>query len=382
MFRGFRFRPSGLKFKSAFKPFRHRVDSFRFYSPLWLLVIPVLAVVLAGRFRRSSRPAVLFSSVAGLKSLPITLAQRVRRVVPWIYGVGLLLTVVALARPQSGRSESRITGEGIAIEMVLDVSGSMEALDFQLEGRDVSRLAAVQHVVREFVLGSRALKLPGRPDDLIGLVAFGGFADSKCPLTLDHGALVDIVAGLEIPKAVRDRQGRVINAQSLQEELATAIGDGVAVAVDRIRDSRAKSKVIILLTDGDSNAGVVDPREAAKIAADSGIRLYTIGIGRNGVVPIPQEDEFGNRVLVPAQFRIDEELLRDMAQTAGGKYFHASDSAGLIAVYSEIDRLERSQFEETKFSEYTELYSWFAGPALLMILGVGLLMETRFRSLP
>ena len=112
---------------------------------------------------------------------------------------------------------------------MLDISGSMEAIDFQLEGRDVSRLEAVKHVIQEFVLGSRASGLSGRPDDLVGLVAFGGFADSKCPLTLDHGALVDIVQGLEIPKPIRDSQGRVINAQALQEELATAIGDGVAV---------------------------------------------------------------------------------------------------------------------------------------------------------
>jgi Ca-activated chloride channel family protein len=232
------------------------------------------------------------------------------------------------------------------------------------------------------VLGSPKSGLAGRQDDLVGLVAFGGFADSKCPLTLDHGALVDIVRGLEIPRPVRDRQGRVINAQALQEELATAIGDGVAVAVDRLRGARAQSKVMVLLTDGDSNAGVVDPREAAKIAAESGIKLYTIGIGRNGVVPFPQEDEFGNRVLVPAEFRIDEDLLRDMAQTGGGQYFHASDSEGLAQVYREIDKLEKSAFEETKYSEYTELFSWFAGPGLAVILVVGVLMETRFRSLP
>jgi Ca-activated chloride channel family protein len=164
--------------------------------------------------------------------------------------------------------------------------------------------------------------------------------------------------------------------------MATAIGDGVAVGVDRLRGARAKSKVLVLLTDGDNNAGVVDPREAAGIAADSGIRLYTIGIGRSGLVPVPQEDEFGNTVLVPAQFRIDEQLLRDMAQTGGGKYFHASDSAGLAQVYAEIDKLEKSQFEETKYSEYTELFPWVAAPALAIMLVVGVLAETRFRSLP
>ena len=258
----------------------------------------------------------------------------------------------------------------------------MEAIDFQLAGKDVSRLAAVKHVIEEFVLGSRASGLPGRPDDLFGLVAFGGFADSKCPLTLDHGALIDIVQGLEVPRPIRDKEGRVINAQALQEELATAIGDGVAVGVDRLRGAKAKSKVLILLTDGDSNAGVVDPREAARIAAESGIKLYTIGIGRNGTVPIPQEDEFGNRVLVPARFRIDEELLREMAKAGNGRYFHAADSEGLAGVYAEIDKLEKSAFEEAKYSEYTELFPWFAGRGLAVILAVGVLTETRFRSLP
>jgi Ca-activated chloride channel family protein len=320
--------------------------------------------------------------VAELKRLPVTLAQRLRRTLKYVYALGLCLIIVALARPQAGKAESRITGQGIAIEIVLDVSGSMEAIDFQLDGRDVSRLEAVKHVIQEFVLGSRNRGLSGRPDDLLGLVAFGGFADSKCPLTLDHGALVQIVKELEVPKPIRDGQGRVINGQSLQEELATAIGDGVAVGVDRLRGAKAKSKVMVLLTDGDSNAGVVDPREAAKIAAESGIRLYAIGIGKNGMVPFPQEDAFGNRVLVPAQFRIDEELLREMAQTGVGKYFHASDSEGLVQVYAEIDKLEKSQLEETKYSEYTELFRWFAGPGLALVLLTGLLTETRFRSLP
>lgn len=358
------------------------MDAFRLYSPFWLIVAPVALLALWWQLRAHKRPAAVFSSVAGLRDLPVTLAQRLRRSFPWIYGIGLCLLVAGLARPQSGRSESRITGEGIAIEIVLDISGSMEARDFQLDGRDVSRLVAVKHVIEQFILGAKKQGLSGRPDDLVGLVAFGGFADSKCPLTLDHGALVNIVQGLEVPKPVRDRSGKVINAESIQEELATAIGDGVAVGVDRLRGAKAQSKVLVLLTDGDNNAGVIDPREAAKIAAESGIRVYTIGIGRNGVVPFPQEDEFGNQVLVPAQFRIDEELLQDMAQTGSGRYFHASDSEGLANVYAEIDKLEKSEFEETKYSEYTELFRWFAGPGLACLLLVGVLMETRFRSLP
>jgi Ca-activated chloride channel homolog len=358
------------------------VNVFRLYSPFWLLVAPVALAALWWRYRPRKRAAALYSSVSDLKGLPVTLAQQLRHGLKYLYALGLLLVIVGLARPQAGKAETRIRGEGIAIELVLDISGSMEALDFELEGQNVSRLDAVKHVVEEFVLGSRRSGLSGRPDDLLGLVAFGGFADSKCPLTLDHGALIDIVKELRIPRPVRDSQGRVINAQSLQEELATAIGDGVAVGVDRLRGTKAKSKVMILLTDGDCNAGVVDPREAARIAAESGIRLYTIGIGRNGAVPLPQEDEFGNRVLVPARLPIDEDLLREMAKTGNGRYFHASDAEGLTSVYAEIDKLEKSRLEETKYSEYTELFRWFAGPGLALILLVGLLTETRFRSLP
>jgi Ca-activated chloride channel family protein len=358
------------------------VNALRLYSWFWLILAPLVLGALWWRARPRRRPAAVFSSVTDLKGLPVTLVQRLRSWLPYLYGLGLCLILIGLARPQAGKAESRIAGQGIAIELVLDISGSMEALDFQLGGKEVSRLDAVKHVVQQFVLGTRSSGLSGRTDDLVGLVAFGGFADSKCPLTLDHGALVDIVGGLEIPRPIRDNQGQVINAQSLQEELATAIGDGVAVAVDRLRGSKAKSKVIILLTDGDCNAGVVDPREAARIAAESGIRLYTIGIGRSGMVPVPREDEFGNRVLVPAQFRIDEELLREMAETGHGRYFHASDSEGLAQVYAEIDTLEKTRFEETKYAEYRELFPWFAAPGLALVLLVGTLLETRFRSLP
>lgn len=358
------------------------MDSFRFYSSFWLMTGPIAVWLVWLRSRRRQQPAATFSSVADLKSLPVTWMQRVRRTFPWVYGLGLLLLVAALARPQAGKSESRISGDGIAIELVLDISGSMEALDFQLDGEDVSRLEAVQYVIGQFVLGSKSEGLSGRADDLIGLVAFGGFADSKCPLTLDHGALVDIVDGLKTPKPVRDQQGLIINADALQEELATAIGDGVALGIDRLKDSKAKSKVMVLLTDGDNNAGVVDPREAATIAKELGIRVYAIGIGRNGVVPVPQEDEFGRTVLVPAQFRIDEDLLREIATVTGGTYFHASDSEGLSEVYAQIDRLEKSQFEESKYSEYTELFRWFTGSGLALILAVHVLKETRFRSLP
>jgi Ca-activated chloride channel homolog len=358
------------------------MDSFRFESVLWLLLLPIVVAWVWYRSRAKFRPTAVYSSIADLKSIPKTMMQRMRRYFPALVAAGLCLIVVGLARPQSGKSESRIRGQGIAIELVLDISGSMNALDFQLQGKDVNRITAVKHVVSEFILGSRALGLSGRKEDLVGTVAFGGFADSKCPLTLDHGALVDIVKSLDVPKPIRDRQGRIINQETLQEELATAIGDGVALGVDRLRDSKAKSKVLVLLTDGDNNAGSVEPLEAASIAKELGIKIYTIGIGRNGMVPMPQEDDLGRKILVPMQFRIDEDLLRQIATETGGEYFHASDSEGLARVYAKIDQLEKSQFDELKYAQYSEQYRWFACLGLGLVLLVNLLLETRFRSLP
>lgn len=358
------------------------MEALRFHSPLLLILAPAAMVALWRAFHPKRQPAVLYSSIADLKSLPVTLAQRIRRIIPAVYAVGLLLLIAALARPQMGKSESRIHTHGIAIEMAIDVSGSMKAVDFELDGRQSSRLEAVKHVISEFVSGNPKRKLSGRRSDAVGLVAFGGFADSKCPLTLDHGALLDIVKALQVPKAVYDRRGQLVNAQSLQEELATAIGDGLALAVDRLKSLNAKSKVLILLTDGDNNAGVIEPLDAANLAKALGIRVYTIGVGQNGIAPVPIEDEFGQTFLQRQRFRIDEELLKEIATIGGGKYFNATNTEALAGVYAEIDKLEKSKVEETKYTEYTELYHWLAIPGLAMVLLAACLLNTRFRSLP
>ena len=358
------------------------IEAFRFYSPLWFILSPLAIAAVWYAWHPRRRAAAVFSSLHDLKSLPVTLAQRIRRTLPFFYGLGLLLIITGLARPQSGRSESRINTEGIAIELTIDISGSMKALDFQLDGKNTSRINAVKHVIEEFVAGSKESGLPGRRSDLVGLVAFGGFADSKCPLTLDHGALLDIVRGLEIPKEIRDRRGNVINQDTLNEELQTAIGDGLSLAADRLRNITAKSKVIILLTDGDNTAGVIDPREAARIAQQLGIRVYSIGVGTNGDVPFPVEDMFGQMQIIRRRFKIDEELMKEIADTTGGKYFNASSTEALTQVYAEIDKLEKSKVEETKFTEYTELYLWAALPGIALLLAVNFLSATRFRALP
>jgi Ca-activated chloride channel family protein len=293
---------------------------------------------------------------------------------------GLVMVVAALARPQRGRDEFRVRTEGIAIQMCIDRSGSMQAMDFHIEGKRVNRLAAVKQVFRDFVAGKGSL--PGRPDDLIGLVAFGGFAEAKCPLTLDHGALLQVLDTVEIPQPVRDSRGQIINLRLLREDQLTAIGDTVAMAVERLKDVKAKSRVIILLSDGEQTAGILDPAEAGRAAKAFGIKIYTIGVGTTGMAPFPVPDGFGGTVLQANEVTLDEKTLRALAETTGAKYFNAQDTEALAAVYGEIDRMEKSPSQGRLYTEYRELYQYLMFPGLGLILLEIVLAATRFRSLP
>ena len=353
---------------------------FRLQDPLWLLLWLPLVGMAVWQMARQRRAAVLYSNVAILKSLPVTTAMHVKRLLPWLFLGGLALLVIALARPQRGREEFRVRTEGIAIEMCIDRSGSMQALDFQLDQQQANRLAVVKKAFREFVAGGNGLS--GRDDDLVGLIAFGGFADALCPLTLDHGALLQVLEAVEIPQPIRDAQGNVINERLLQEELSTAIGDALALAVDRLKPVEAKSKIIILLSDGDSNAGVVQPAEGAEAAKAFGIKIYTIGVGSSGTVPMPMTDPFGRQVLVPTVVRIDEATLKSLAEETGGRYFNVQDTEALRNVYAEIDRLEKSVAEGRVYTEYRELYPYAMFPGLALVLLQITLVSTRFRSLP
>jgi Ca-activated chloride channel family protein len=357
------------------------LEGFRFYSPWMFALAPLVALAVWFGFHPRRRGSALFSSVIDLKSLPVTPAQRIRRMLPWMLGLGFLLLLAALARPQRGRSDSRIKTEGIAIEAAIDISYSMLARDFELNGKTADRITAVKHVLAEFVGGSAQSKLPGRPNDLVGLVTFTGLADSRCPLTLDHAALLEVIKSVESPKPKWDGRGRRGRATN-PEELSTAIGDGLALAVERLKSVDAASKVVILLSDGDNNSGEIDPKKAMQLAKAQGIRVYSIGIGSNGVAPFPEEDEDGDIQLVGRRFSINEALLREIAETNGGRYFHASNTQALADVYAEIDQLEKSKVEEVRYTEHSELYHWLAVPGLVLILFAGLLFNTRFRSLP
>jgi Ca-activated chloride channel family protein len=344
-----------------------------------LLLLPVLLVGLLA-VHRARRVAVLYSSAQLLRHLPSTWAQRCKRLLPWVRLTGFALVVVALARPQHGLEEFRVRSEGIAIEMCIDRSGSMQAVDFQLGGERVNRLQAVKQTFRDFVAGTGSLG--GRPDDLIGLIAFGGYAEAKCPLTLDHGALLQVLDSVEIPKAVFDARGDIINEQLWQEEMATAIGDAVAMATDRLQDIQAKSKVIVLLSDGENTAGAVRPDEAAKVAKTLGIKIHTIGVGTTGRAPFPAVDVFNRDVFVARDVTLDEETLKLLAATTGGRYFNARDSRALAEVYREIDTLEKTVSEGRLYTEYRELYQWCIVPGLGLVLLEVILVSTRFRSLP
>jgi Ca-activated chloride channel family protein len=273
-----------------------------------------------------------------------------------------------------------VRAEGIAIMMCVDRSGSMEALDFQKGDERVNRLEAVKQVFRDFVMG--AGQLPGRPDDLIGLIVFGGFAESKVPLTLDHGLLLESLRSVEIPQPVTDRQGKVINERFFAEERATAIGDAVALAAERLKGSDAKSKVVIFLSDGENTAGVVQPEEAAEAAARFGVKIYSIGVGSTGSAPFPAVDAFGRRVLVSQDVRLDETTLKMLADKTGGRYFHARDTRALEQVCAEIDQLEKSVSEGTTFTEHREMFPWCLVPGMVVILACVVMRCTRFRTLP
>jgi Ca-activated chloride channel family protein len=355
------------------------VSGLRLADPLWLLaLIAAAAVVLHAR--RRGRGAVLYSSVSLLRGASATLAQRAARMLPALRSAALGLVVLGLARPQRGLEEYRVRSEGIAIVMALDRSGSMQALDFELEGRRANWLEVVKQVFREFVEGRGGLR--GRPDDLIGLVSFGGFPEDRCPLTLDHGALLQTLEQVSIPEPLVDADGRIVDEQLWQESLETAIGDAIALSVERLKNAPAKSKVLILLSDGEQTAGLLDPIEAAKAAKELGVRIHAIGVGSDGLAPFPVKDRAGNVYLRPREVRLDEATLRKVAETTGGRYWNARDTEALEQVYAEIDALEKTEIEGALYTDYQDLYRGAVLTALGLLAVELLLASTRLRTLP
>ena len=337
---------------------------WEFRDPLFLLA-GVLAPIV---YRLATRlPAsVTYSSLSIVDGAPASLRRRLSSLPAFLLAIATLAITLALAGPRTGDAVNRIQREGIAIAMVVDHSGSMSARDFVKGDLSVDRLSVVKSVFRDFVGGGGFGG--GRPDDPVGLIGFARYADGLCPLTLDHGNLISILEDLQI---VTD-----------PEEDGTAVGEGLALAVERLRRNPATSKVVILLTDGVSNAGDIPPLQAAELAATHGIKVYAIGAGRTGYAPVPFRVVGGQTVLRRAYVEIDEKTLRAIADRTGGRYFHATDAEGLAAVVKEIDALERSEVTEIRYLEYEEHYATFAGTALILMAVSSLLAGTLLRRLP
>ncbi len=338
---------------------------FEFQHP-WLLLAALVAVPVFLLARRAPG-RVLFSSLAILPPKGRSWRSRLAWVPDALLALAVAALVVALAGPRIGERNSRVNREGIAIMMVIDRSGSMQALDLSEEDEEMTRLDAVKEVFEEFVLGGDGLD--GRADDAIGLVAFAGYADTGCPLTLDHDALVGVARTIEI---VEDRA-----------EDGTAIGDGLGLAIERLRKSTARSRVAVLLTDGVNNSGNESPLGAADLASSQGIKVYTIGAGTTGMAPVRVRDPFtGRSVLRPMPVEIDEETLREIARRTGGQYFRATDADGLREVYRQIDRLERTKITEERWREYDEYFGWFVAVGLGLATVAWLARGALFPRLP
>lgn len=326
-----------------------------FASPyyLWLLVLLVPAIAYYVWRTLQGGATIQLSSIEGVIRAPKTLRYWLRHV-PFALRIGALgLAIVALARPQGIEENSRTNTEGIDIMLSIDVSGSMLARDFKPD-----RISAAKEVAGSFIAD--------RYGDRIGLVAFAGEAFTQSPLTTDQSTLQTLLS--------RIRSGLI--------EDGTAIGNGLATAINRLRESDAKSKVIILLTDGVNNRGEIAPLTAAEIAKAQGIRVYTIGVGTRGMAPYPALDMFGNMTFVQQKVEIDEKTLGEIAKMTSGQYFRATDKTKLKAIYDEINQLEKSKVEVFQHITYHELFLAWLLAAIALLMAEFLLSNLVLKRIP
>lgn len=312
-----------------------------------------------GALRSSS--ALRYSSLTTLNRLRPSKTVVLRDVVRASRWITVALLLVAIARPQTGRKQTEVVTEGIDIMLAIDTSGSMKALDLDGERRlheRRNRLEVVKSVVDTFV--------QKRPNDQVGMVVFGTEAFTQCPLTLDHGILATFLERVEIGMAGTE----------------TAIGSALGTAVKRLQKSAGKSKVVILLTDGRSNTGLISPGKAAQIAAQLGVRIYTIGAGTRGKAPMIVKGGLLGPQVHWEDVQIDEETLQKVATTTGGRYFRAEDAEALQSIYDEIGSLEKTEITMKSYLEYDERFSGFVYPALLILLLEVALLGTRLRKIP
>jgi Ca-activated chloride channel family protein len=331
---------------------------FSFAHP-WVLsalaLIPLLALL---RGRIGGTPGILFSSTSLVLALGKKRRAHAGALLASLVYAAMACLIVALARPQLGRTLERVQASGVDIMLVLDVSGSMAAEDYTMGSSRANRIDVVRQVTRQFI--------EARPNDRIGIIAFAGRPYLVSPLTLDHDWLIRNLDRVQI---------------GLVED-GTAIGSALAAAVSRLKDRDAKTKLIVLLTDGANNAGKVQPLTAAEAGKALGIKIYTIGAGSNGPVPMPMKDPYGRTVYQKMVFEFDEKLLDRIAGIGDGKYFRAADTRTLDNTFKEIDRLEKTKVEVEKSADYHDYFPWLILLAAACLTAEALLSQTLWRRLP
>ena len=330
--------------------------TFAYPKLLWLLlVLPVLALL---RTRRGPAPAIRYVSVATAREVARTTRARLGRWLPTLRFPAAALLIVALARPQVAHATTKVQASGVDMMLALDVSGSMQALDLTLDEKRADRLTVVKSVVSKFI--------DARPNDRMGIIAFAGHPYLVSPPTLDHDWLQKSLDRVAIGTG----------------EDGTAIGSALAAAVNRLRPSDAKSKVVVLLTDGMNNAGSIQPTLAAKAAAALGIKVYTIAVGAEGRAPIPVVDDAGRRRIVMGDVEVDEQTLRQIADVTGGAFFRATDTDSLVAIYKRIDALEKTTRTSRHTERRDERFAWAALPGVALLLAEIGLGATVLRRAP
>ena len=348
---------------------------FQFAQPYAFLLLLPAGVAIWFLYRRRVQKGLLFSATARISAEKSSWRVRAATALPILYILGLFLAIVALARPRTVFSISTHNAEVIAIEMVVDTSGSMQALDLTKGKVTQSNHQTRLHVVKE----TFANFIQKRPDDLIGLVTFGGYASTRAPLTADHEALLHVLSGVEIPQPGKGAAGQLLD----QMELATAIGDGLATALARLEHADVASKIIVLLSDGESNAGIIKPDEAMVAAKELGIKVYTIGIGTSDAHPLVMgQDMFGRTRIARSRSRmgLDETALKKIADATDAKYFNVSDSEGLEDALEHINELAKTEIEHEVYNQYKEVFTRPLVPALLLIIlatGLNMLISRR-----
>lgn len=330
-------------------------NTIEFADPFFLLLFLFIPILLYWRKKKSEKASLAFSDIQLIKdSLSPSLRLKLKPILVWIQVLALILLIISLARPRSKNSQSSITSEGIDIVMALDVSRSMLIEDMG----NVNRLDAAKDVAEKFVRG--------RQSDRVGLVVFAGKSFTQCPLTVDYPILISLIRQVAI---------------GLVED-GTAIGMGLINSVNRLRESKSKSKVIILLTDGQNNRGEIDPMTAAQIAQALNIRVYTIGAGKDGLARIPVDDPFFGKQYVTAEVKIDEETLKGIAEITGGQYFRATNQKALEDIYEQIGQMEKTKIDVRTYFRYEDLYPYFLIPALFLLFLHFVLIRTVFFELP